>query len=204
MVAKYLWPLIDNEQMVDQFAFKPTGSTTAALVELLHHVYSMFNQGNGYVRCVLVDFSKVFDVVNHEILLRELSTLGLSNPIFNWIADFLTGRSQAVKIGDIISAFLMITRSIVQGSGLGPYLFILLARKLRTLSLINRLVKYADDMTLVVPQHTDCSIDAELQNIVNWSEINKQNINTNKTKEIIFRRSGRPPKVTTVPRYPSN
>ena len=107
-----------------------------------------------------------------------------------------------MKIGDIISAFLMITRSIVQGSGLGPYLFILLARKLRTLSLINRLVKYADDMTLVVPQHTDCSIDAELQNIVNWSEINKQNINTNKTKEIIFWRSGRPPKVTTVPAIP--
>ena len=105
-------------------------------------------------------------------------------------------------MGDIISAFLMITRSIVQGSGLGPYLFILLARKLRTLSLINRLVKYADDNTLVVPQHTDCLIDAELQNIVNWSEINKQNINTNKTKEIIFWKSGRPPKVTTVPAIP--
>ena len=78
----------------------------------------------------------------------------------------------------------------------------LLVEKLRTLSLINRQVKYADDMTLVVPQHTDCSIDAELQNIVNWSEINKQNINTNKTKEIIFWRSGRPPKVTTVPTIP--
>ena len=72
----------------------------------------------------------------------------------------------------------------------------------RILSLINRLVKYADDMTLVVPQHTDCSIDAELQNIVDWSEINKQNINTNKTKEIICWRSGRPPKVTTVPAVP--
>ena len=104
---------------------------------------------------------------NHEILLRELSTLGLNNSIFNWIADFWTDRSQAVKMGDIISAFLMITRSFVQGSGFGPYLFILLAKKLRTLSLINWLVKYADDITLVVPQHTDCLIDAELQNIVN-------------------------------------
>ena len=141
-------------------------------------------------------------MVNHDILLRELSTLGLNNSIFIWIVDFLTGRSQAVKMGDIISAFLMFTRSIVQGSGLGPYLFILLARKLRTLSLISQLVKYADDMSLVVQQHTDCSIDAELQNIVNWSEINKQNINTNKTKEIIFWRSGRPPKVTTAPAIP--
>ena len=181
---------MNNEQMSDQFAFKPTGSTTAAIIELLHIVLSMLDQGNDYVRCILIDYSKAFDVVNHEILLQELSNLGLTSSIFNWIADFLTGRSQAVKLGDIISAFLFITRSIVQGSGLGPYLFILLARKLKTLSLINRLVKYADDMTLIVPQKTDCSIETEFRNIIDWSCLNKQNINTAKTKEIIFWRSG--------------
>ena len=136
-------------------------------------------------RVTITSDAFAFDVVNHKILLKELSTLGMNSSIFNWIADFLTGRSQAVKLGDI-SAFLMITRSIVQGSGLGPYLFILLARKLRALSLINRLVKYADEMTLVVPQHTDCLIGEELKNIVYWAENNKQNINTNKTKEIFF------------------
>ena len=188
--------------MVDQFAFEPTGITTAALVELLHLVHTMFDQGNDYVRCILIDFSKAFDVVNHEILLKELRILGMNNSTFNWIADFLTGRSQAVKLGDIVSAFLMITRSIVQGSGLGPYLFILLARKLRALSLINRLVKYADDMTLVVPQHTDCLIDEELANIVNWAEINKQKIKTNKTKEIIFWKTGKPSKAINIPLIP--
>ena len=96
----------------------------------------------------------------------------------------------------------MITRSIVQGSGLGPYLFILLARKLRALSLINRLVKYADDMTLVVPQHTDCLIEEELKNIVTWAENNKQNINTNKTKEIIFWKTGKPSKAINIPLIP--
>ena len=202
VVKNYLWPLMDNEQMVDQFAFKPTGSTTAALVELLHLVHNMFDQGNDYVRCILIDFSKAFDVVNHEILLKELRTLGMNSSIFNWIADFLTGRSQAVKLGDIISAFLMITRSIVQGSGLGPYLFILLARKLKALSLINRPVKYADDMTLVVPQHTDCLIEEELKNIVTWAENNKQNINTNKTKEIIFWKTGKPSKAINIPLIP--
>ena len=191
--------------MVDQFAFKLTGSTTAALVELPHIVYSMFDKGNDYVRCVLVDFSKAFDEVNHEILLRELSILDLNNSIFNWIADLLTGRSQAVKMGDIISAFLMITRSIVQGSGLGPYLFILLRiDKIKNIVSVNRLVKYADDMTLAVPQHTDCSIDAELQNIVNWSEINKQNINTNKTKEIISGGAAVHPRLQLYTHYPSN
>ena len=190
VVAKYLWPSMNDEQMSDQFAFKPTGSTTAAIIELLHIFLSMFDQCNDYVRCVLIDYTKTFDVVNHEILLKELSILGLNISIFNWIADFLTGRSQAVKLGDIISAFLFITRSIVQGSGLGPYLFILLARKLKTLSQINRLVKYADDITLLVPQKTDCSIETEFQNIIDWSILNKQIINTSKTKEIIFWKSG--------------
>ena len=113
-----------------------------------------------------------------------VNLLGLTSSIFNWIADFFTGRSQAVKLGDIISAFLFITRSIVQGSGLGPYLFILLARKLKTLSLINCLVKYADDMTLIVPQKTDCSIETEFRNIIDWSILNKQNINTLRPRKL--------------------
>ena len=83
---------------------------------------------------LLISVRRLTWLTMHEILLKKLSTLGLNNSIFNWIANFLNGRSQAVKMGDIISA-----RSIVQGSGLGTYLFILLARKLRTLSLINRL-----------------------------------------------------------------
>ena len=134
VVRKYLWPLMDNEHMRDQFAF------------------TMFDQGNDYVRCILIDYSKAFDVVNHEILLTELSDLGLNNSIFSWIANFLTGRSQSVKMGDVKSAFLLITRSIVHGSGLGPYLYkiILLARRLKTLSIMNRLVKYVDDTTLVL------------------------------------------------------
>ena len=83
VVRKYLWPLMDNEQMLDQFAFRPTGSTTAALIDLMHLLYSMFDQGNDYVRCILIDYSKAFDVVNHEILLTELSDLGLNNSIFS-------------------------------------------------------------------------------------------------------------------------
>ena len=59
------------------------------------------------------------------------------------------------------------------------------------MSLMNRLVKYADDTTLVVPQRTDCSIEVELQNIINWSHLNKLTVNKSKTKEIIFRKSGK-------------
>ena len=99
--------------------------------------------------------------------------------------------------------FLMITRSIVQDSGLGPYLYILLARRLKLLSVMNAIVKYADDTTLVVPQHTDCSVEAELQYIANWSCDNKQTINTSKTKEIIFWKFGKSTKHYNIPLIPN-
>ena len=119
VVRNYLWPLMDNEQMHGQFEFRPTGSTTAALVELMHLLYTLCSiRVFDYVRCILIDYSKAFDVVNHEILLTELIDLCLNNFIFSWIANFLTGRSQSVKMGDVKSAFLLIPRSIVQGSGL--------------------------------------------------------------------------------------
>ena len=46
IVKQFLWPALDDPNMNDQFAFRPTGSTTAALVYLLHNVYTMFEEGN--------------------------------------------------------------------------------------------------------------------------------------------------------------
>ena len=63
-------------------------------------------------------------------------------------------------------------------------------------------VKYADDTTPVVPQRTDCSIEVELQNIINWSHLNKLTINKSKTKEIIFWKSGKVSKNLIIPTIP--
>ena len=58
IVKKYLWPSLDDDLMNDQFGFRPTGSTTCALIYMLHTIYSMFENGNEYVRCIiLVDYS---------------------------------------------------------------------------------------------------------------------------------------------------
>jgi hypothetical protein len=64
IVKKYLLPVIPASAIADQFAFRPTGSTTAALVYLTHHVTKML-ETNRYVRCLLIDFSKAFDTVDH-------------------------------------------------------------------------------------------------------------------------------------------
>jgi hypothetical protein len=87
-----------------------------------------------------------------------------------------------------LSGRMEINRSIVQGSGIGPFLYILNESDLHPLSQNNEIFKYADDTNLLVPQHSDTPIEAEFDNILQWTRNNKMIINVSKTKEIVFRR----------------
>lgn len=189
IVQRFLWPALSKEALLDQFAFRPTGSTTAALSCTMHFITKYLEEPNTkYVRCLLIDYSKAFDSVNHEIVLNKLNQLDLPDNIFNWILNFLTGRSQAVSLNQSISKWLDITQSCVQGSGLGPMLYVILAMDLKPLSTLNKIVKYADDKTLLCPSNTDISLEKELKHILEWSAANKLKLNLSKTKEIVFRR----------------
>ena len=48
--------------------------------------------------------------------------------------------------------------------------------------------KYADDINLIVPQHSDVDLPTEFEHVKNWASDNKMIINLAKTKEIVFRR----------------
>jgi len=187
VVTRWLRPGIPQETIADQFAFKPTGSTTCGLVYFMHHITQML-ESNSYVRCMLIDFSKAFDVVNHEILLNKLKVQHLPPFVLNWIISFLVGRSQICKVGDDLSTVCFITRGIIQGSGLGPTLYVTMESDLHPISAINILFKYADDTNLVVPENTDISLAEEFAHIKQWALANKMTINEDKTKEIVFRR----------------
>jgi len=57
-------PSLDNS---DQFAFRPSASTTAAVVAMLHTVRAMLID-NDFVHVFSFDFSKAFDTVRHTTL----------------------------------------------------------------------------------------------------------------------------------------
>ena len=52
--------------------------------------------GYEFVRCILVDFSKAFDTVNHSQLIGKLRQFDLPDCVLKWIVCFLTDRSQLV------------------------------------------------------------------------------------------------------------
>lgn len=163
----------------------------------------MYLENHDYVRCVLIDFSKAFDTVNHSILIEKLKSLKLPTFIHGWILNFLTDRKQSTKFNGELSLSSIITRSIVQGSGVGPSLFLIYIADLKTQGKDNRLIKFADDCTLLVPAGSSVSVECEMKSIKEWAILNKMMLNLGKTKEIVFhrphpRKFSLPPKLTDI------
>lgn len=52
---------------------------------------------------IFTDLSKAFDSVDHTLVLFKLTDLGMCVSILSWFGSFLTGRTQRVKVSDIIS-----------------------------------------------------------------------------------------------------
>ena len=76
------------------------------------------------------------------------------------LGDFLVLRPLGIIDGNR-SFKMSITRSIVQGSCLGPFLFIIYILDIRPLSAVNLLCKYDDDLSQLCPQHTDITLEEE-------------------------------------------
>ena len=67
------------------------------------------------------------------------------------------------------------TQSIVQGSGIGPFLYIIFVSDLKLLPQRNQLCKYADDTTLIIPQNTNVSVNDEFRLITLCNDLLKTN-----------------------------
>ena len=134
---------------MDQFAFRPSGSTTSALIYLFHHVSNLL-VNNPYVHIVALDFSKAFDTVKHDVLISKLGKNQLSEPIVNWVESYLSGRSHITKYESTYSSKASISASVVQGSALGPVSFLLYISDLHASISGNLMAKYADDYYLPV------------------------------------------------------
>ena len=65
---------------------------------------------------VLLDMSKAFDSVNHDILLKKLQDIGLSPSAILWFKSYLSNRYQAVRINTALSKPLPMRYGVPQGS----------------------------------------------------------------------------------------
>jgi hypothetical protein len=80
----------------------------------------------------------------------------------------LTDRTQSVTCSSGCSLPLRITRSIIQGSGFGPAIFIAHIADFHPLNNENIFYKFADHLTILA-RHDDTAVTAEIAHIQPWA-----------------------------------
>jgi uncharacterized protein (UPF0335 family) len=81
----------------NQYGFVPGRSCTLQLLVCMEEWSKQLDAGN-QVDIIYTDFSKAFDTVSHTRLLHKLALMGVGGNFLAWIQDFLTGRSQKVRV----------------------------------------------------------------------------------------------------------
>ena len=87
VVRQFLYPafLTDYTNVLsfsDQYAFRPSGSTTAALIWILHTTTQLLSN-HDYVIIIALDFSKAFDTVRHSALFDKFADLEIPDNVYN-------------------------------------------------------------------------------------------------------------------------
>jgi len=70
-----------------------------------------------------MDLLKAFDVNQYPLLLSKRKAYSMDNTGCALLRNYLSGRSQRVKVGDTFSAWVSLRRGVLQGSVLGPMPF---------------------------------------------------------------------------------
>jgi len=207
VVREFFYPALlkpyQTLNFCDQFAFRPTGSTTAAIVAMLFTVRFLLAD-NDFV--FAFDFSKAFDTVRHVTLAGKLAHLELPDSIYNWAVDFLDNHAHCTKHAGLVSAVAVIQASVIQGSAQGPASYIVTAADLHSVYGSNIIFKFADDTYLAVPGDATYTCKNEIAHLQTWAADNNLRLNREKTKEIIFsarRKAALPPPLSGIERVPS-
>ena len=90
-------------------------STSHYLVSLLHFLHQGANKVNNVGTVVLTDFSKAFDMVDHNLLIEKFIHIGVRRSIAPWLCDFLSNRMQCVRYNSTLSDFATLSAGLPQG-----------------------------------------------------------------------------------------
>jgi hypothetical protein len=157
--------LTNNLLYAHQYGFLPKRSTEQNLLQIVNYIAEAINE-NLYCIGVFLDLKKAFDVCSHEILLKKLKKMGINGTAHNWFTSYLQGRSQCVDIEGNFSEFLDLDISVIQGSTLGPLLFLCYINDFWTCTNMFS-VLFADDTTGLAK-------GANLQELVSYSNLELQ------------------------------
>ena len=113
------------------------------------------------VGTVIMDLSKAFDSLNHELLLAKLEAYDLDNNAVSFMRSYLTNRLQRCKINNSFSEWAKTSSAVPQGFVLGPLFFNIFINDIFLFLQKCDLVNHADDSTIYTSdKHVTIIIDS--------------------------------------------
>ena len=192
---------IVHDQMIDslsqynilhryQSGFRTKHSNDLCLSCLNDKILKRFDNGL-FTAMILLDLQKAFDTIDHNILLEKLMAIGFCDDTVHWFHSYLTDRAFLVSIENKYSSISKISCGVLQGSILGPLLFLIYVNDMKQ-AVSSDLLLYADDSCLVFQHKHVTEIETHLNNdfsnLCEWFLDNKLSIHfgEDKTKSILF------------------
>ena len=182
IIVDKLGLLLQNIICDEQHGFMPGRSTVSNLSVYCNFVSSAL-ESNHQVDTIYTDFRKAFDTIDHSILISKLSAIGFHGNCLLWFQDYLSNRTQIVKVANSYSSPINVTSGIPQGSHLGPLLFILFINDLSDIFSNCHFLLYADDLKLFkrISTIADCNLlQSDLFKFELWCERNNMSLNAGK------------------------
>jgi hypothetical protein len=191
ILHKKIFSFVNGNKLLygKQYGFRPNSNTEIAAVELVDHVKSLMDSKRK-VSLTSTDLSIAFDVVEHKKLMHTLNCYGLRGVISQIINDFLSNRVQIVRVGETLSQEKNIEHGVIQGSSLGPLLFLLFFNTISHLQLNGTLFLYADDAIIVNScKKNECIEDyikKDMMKIIHYLKSQGLVLNANKSNYMVF------------------
>ena len=181
--------LEDNNKFNDgQHGFRIGRSCISELLIHYDRIVDILESGSN-VDAIYLDFAKAFDKVDHGIVLKKLSLLGIRGRLLQWIRSFLSSRTQMVLVNGVLSDPAPVESGVPQGSVIGPLLFLILIRDIDQNIAHSFVSSFADDTRLLceVKGVRDASaLQSDLETVYEWAVDNNASFNDKKFEALRY------------------
>ena len=110
-----------------------------------------------------MDLSKVFDTIDHDILLDKLyRNFGIRGKLLDLLTSYLKNRYQYTNVRKFMSSYTKVSCGVLQGSPLGLLLFLIYINDISLISNFDTTL-FADDTCLMMADNNLKNLEHKVQ-----------------------------------------